>query len=67
MTLVINGQTQTVPERVRTLPDLLEHLDMAKAPVVAELNQIAIPPAQQGKAFLADGDKLELVRITAGG
>lgn len=67
MTLIVNGQSQTVPESVRTLPDLLQHLEMSGAPVVVEHNRTAIPPRQQDKVRLSEGDQLELVRITAGG
>lgn len=64
--IVANGQAKEI-----TLPcSLAEFLQSQNLPprsVVVERNGAALAPSEFAKIQLADGDRLEIVRVTAGG
>lgn len=49
------------------LPEFLVNLGLVPARVVVERNGAALTPAETRATALADGDRLEIVRIVAGG
>jgi len=49
------------------LPDFLADLGLAPERVVVERNGSPLTPAEARATLLADGDRLEIVRIVAGG
>ncbi len=65
MKLKINGQHHELPSTV-TVEALLAHLGLA-GPVLVELNGLALFERDFPKTGLAEGDRVELVRIAAGG
>ncbi len=66
ITITANGQARTV--RVGcTLPELLAGLRLAPERVVVERNGAALTPTEARTTVLADGDKLEIVRLVPGG
>jgi sulfur carrier protein len=66
MKLVLNGTAQETPAPL-TVRGLLDHLGFGKKPVVVELNLRALFPREFEQTHLKDGDKIEIVQITAGG
>ena len=67
MNATINGeQRQFAPDRM-PLKDLLSELGLAKHPVVVEHNGEALLPAEHAETIVDDGDRLEIVRVVAGG
>lgn len=66
MQLIVNGRSLDLPAPA-TVKDLLHHLGFGERPVVVEHNQEALLPREHAARQLQDGDKLEVVQITAGG
>lgn len=66
MTLQLNGQPHPLEEET-TLTALLESIGLAGKPVIAELNQEAIRPADFPTTPIRLGDSLEIVTLAAGG
>ena len=66
MKLTINGEHRDLPASL-TVRGMLEHLGFAEKPVVVELNLSALFPREFSTTPLQDGDRIEIVQITAGG
>ena len=66
MNLVINGESKDVPG-VRTLPELIEVLKLPAPALLIEHNGLALHRKEWEARPLAEGDRLEFLRITAGG
>jgi sulfur carrier protein len=66
MVVMANGKPVSLPDGAR-LTDLLTSLGLAEKWVVAERNGEAVNRADMGATFLAEGDRIELVRAVAGG
>jgi sulfur carrier protein len=66
MKLWINGELREVSE-VRTVADLLESLGLVGPAVLVEHNALALRPAEWEQRILAPEDRLEIIRIVAGG
>ena len=49
------------------LEDFLQRLGLEPDQVVVEFNGAALPPSRRREVRLADGDRMEIVRIVAGG
>jgi thiazole synthase len=67
MTLQLNGQAKELDDTTASLEGLLKSLDLLGRPVVVELNGQPVLPDAYAEVTLADGDRLEIVRIAAGG
>jgi len=67
MNLKINGDVRSFAENELSVVDLLKHLDLEGIPVVVERNEEAMLPREHATAKLEDGDRLEIVRVVAGG
>lgn len=67
MTLTVNGETKEFDGDSMSLPDLLRELSMDEVPVVVEHNLEPLLPAQHAATTLAHGDRLEIIRVVAGG
>jgi sulfur carrier protein len=63
--LTLNGQPHTVPAGT-TIASLLATLGMS-GPVLVEHNGAALFPRDYPATLLAPGDRLEIIRIVAGG
>lgn len=61
-----NGERFTVPAG-QPLPDFLAARGQAQSRVVVEHNGAALTPAEARAVTLQAGDRLEIVRIVAGG
>jgi thiamine biosynthesis protein ThiS len=66
MNLVINGSPTEVPDSCQDVATLLAHLSPG-APMLVELNGAALFPREFANTVLQEGDRLELLRMVAGG
>ncbi|MGF1448628.1 MAG: sulfur carrier protein ThiS [Opitutales bacterium] len=66
ITITANGTQCEVPART-TLPAFLESRSTPLGRVVVEYNGRALTREQSRVVVLADGDRLEVVRVVAGG
>lgn len=64
--ITLNGEPHAITEPL-TVASLLESLGMSRMPVVVELNGNALPPSEHPTAEVADGSKIELITLAAGG
>jgi thiamine biosynthesis protein ThiS len=66
ITVIANGQAR--PARPGCpLPEFLTALNLAPERVVVERNGTALTPAEARATVLAEGDRLEIVRLVPGG
>jgi sulfur carrier protein len=62
----LNGERRAVPAG-QALPDLLAALGLPPQAVLVEINGRALLRAEWPSVELADGDRLEILRVVAGG
>ncbi len=65
-TIVANGK-ETSTDIPCTVEEFLKQLDLPPRSVVVEYNGTALSPSEFGQQPLKNGDRLEIVRIVAGG
>ena len=66
MKLVLNGEERNVPG-IGTIGELLESLNLPAGLVLVEQNGQVVQRAQFAFASLAEGDRIEILRVVAGG
>ncbi len=66
MKIIANGCTTEVPSNIR-LVEFLKSRGQVPSRVVVERNGSALSPSELCKVSLEPGDRLEIVRIVAGG
>ena len=66
MTLSLNGELREIPG-IRTLPELVEALGLPAGALLIEHNGLALLRGEWADRPLAEGDRIEFLRITAGG
>lgn len=66
MTVTANGREVAMPEP-RNLTRFLEDLNLPPRSVVVELNGEAVAPSEFPDRMIQSGDRIEIVRIVAGG
>ena len=66
MNLCLNGEARDVPG-VGTIPELVEALGRPGAALLIEHNGLALLRDEWTARPLAEGDRVEFLRITAGG
>ncbi len=66
MTITLNGQAHPLQAEM-SIRSLLESLDLAGKPVVVELNEAPVFPADHDRLQVTDGDRVEIVVLAAGG
>ena len=67
MAVVIANGKETTVKTPCTVNELLQQLDLLPRSVVVELNGEALTPSSFDVQKLKTGDRLEIVRIVAGG
>ncbi|MDR6225006.1 sulfur carrier protein ThiS [Desmospora profundinema] len=67
MTIEVNGQEMTVPDQIKTVEALLEHLELEMRIVVVEQNRRVLERDDHKHASLQEGDRLEIVQFVGGG
>lgn len=65
MKIEINGESRSVESRA--LPALLSELGLAPHALLVEHNGVALRPAEWERCELKEGDRIEFIRIVAGG
>ena len=66
MTLVINGETRSIP-LVSNVLELVRHLEVGAEGVAVELNKNIIRRRDWKETPLSDGDRVEIVQLVGGG
>jgi len=66
MTISVNGETVNV-RNSETIADLVERYQLPPQSVLVEYNGVALHPHEWPERLLAEGDKVEFVRVVAGG
>jgi len=66
MTVTINGERREIM-RARNVAELIDELGLPAPAILAEHNGLALRRDEWPAYALAEGDRLELVRIVAGG
>lgn len=64
--ITANDKTFSIPSG-QSLGEFLRQSGFETGTVVVERNQTPVSPGETGRVLLADGDRLEIVRIVAGG
>jgi thiamine biosynthesis protein ThiS len=67
MNLLVNGDAHQFIEGTLSLSELIERLRLSGQPLVVELNGQALLGREHQGIRLKDGDRIEIVRIVAGG
>jgi len=67
MNITVNGEEQSLTESSVTLLKLIDHLDLSGQPVVVELNGQALLSREFANSLISEGDRIEIIRIVAGG
>ncbi len=65
--LIINGEKRTIPVKIETINDLLQHLEIKKELVVVEHNLNILKKNQLETAAIQNGDSVEIVKFVGGG
>jgi sulfur carrier protein len=66
MTVSLNGEPREV-RTARTVAALVEEFELPAPALLIEHNGTALHRSEWSAAPLADGDRIELLRVTAGG
>lgn len=66
MQITLNGNPHPIASPL-TVAELLESLSMGGKPVVVELDEQAVFPRDYGQSCVADGARVEIVTLAAGG
>jgi sulfur carrier protein len=66
MRITVNGEARDVV-RARNVAELIEELGLPAPAILVEHNGVALRRDEWLSRALADGDRIELVRIVAGG
>lgn len=66
-TITLNGEVRSFDPPISTVAALLRLLELEGRPVVVERNGEALFPREFGQTALEDGDRIEIVRVVAGG
>lgn len=67
MNVTINGETQSLPQSISTVRQLLEYLTIQDRIVVVEINRNILQKEDHEHTPVADGDSIELVHFVGGG
>ena len=66
MSISLNGQ-QTDTRGARTVAELIDRYNLTPAAILVEYNGVALHPRDWPQRNLTEGDRLEIVRVVAGG
>lgn len=67
MELLINGAQLTVPTSVKTILELMTHLDLSSPVIIVEHNDVILQKEEHKDVQLKEGDKIEFVQFVGGG
>ncbi len=66
MTITLNGESRSVPP-VSTIDALVRELNLVPATLLIEHNGLALHREEWNSRPVQDGDKIEFIRVVAGG
>jgi thiamine biosynthesis protein ThiS len=66
MTISLNGETADSGE-ARTIAELIERYQLAPQSILVEHNGLALHRHEWAERSIAEGDRVELIRVVAGG
>ena len=66
MTVILNGESRSVAE-VTTIAALVRQLNLIPATLLIEHNGLALHREEWNSRALREGDKVEFIRVVAGG
>ena len=66
MKLIVNGETREI-SRATNVAELIDELGLPAPAILVEHNGLALRREEWAGRMIADGDRIELVRIVAGG
>jgi sulfur carrier protein len=66
MTITVNGESRSVPP-VSTIDALVRELNLIPATLLIEHNGLALHREEWNSRALREGDKIEFIRVVAGG
>ncbi len=66
MKLHINGDPRDIPG-AKTIPDLVAALGLVPSTVLIEHNGLALHRSEWASTRLAEGDRIEILQVAAGG
>jgi sulfur carrier protein len=66
MKIIVNGEPRSVVERT-TISALVRELNLTPATLLIEHNGLALHREEWSSRALCDGDKVEFIRVVAGG
>ncbi len=66
MTILLNGEPREV-RIARTVSELVAEFELPGPALLIEHNEVALTRSEWERTPLADGDRVELLRVTAGG
>lgn len=66
MTISLNGETADARD-AETIADLVERYELPQKSILVEHNGLALRRQEWGERLLAEGDRVEFVRMVAGG
>ena len=66
MTVLLNGQVRAIPG-ARTIAELIRQLNLTPEALLIEHNGLALQRAEWDTRGIAQGDRIELVQVAAGG
>ena len=66
MRIILNGTPQEIPNNL-TIALLVEHLQLPAPTLLIELNECALRQSEWSEKRLAPEDRVEFIRIAAGG
>jgi sulfur carrier protein len=66
MTITLNGESRSVPP-VSTIDALVRALNLIPAALLIEHNGLALHREEWNSRALREGDKIEFIRVVAGG
>lgn len=67
MILTVNGDQVEVPNTVKTVAGLLQHLELNNKVIIVEKNAEILEKAEHTETLISDKDKIELVHFVGGG
>lgn len=66
MTISLNGETADTRE-AKTIAQLIDRYQLPPQSILVEHNGLAVHRREWAERSLADGDRIELIRVAAGG
>lgn len=67
MDVIINGESLVIPEDIKTVNQLVEHMELESPVIIAEHNGTILKQNEHTATEVSSGDKIEFVQFVGGG